>query len=74
MSLSMLDNHPMLTPAMMKRPKCSKVDLQSIPPDQVQAVEALQRECAKNFMDLFWIQVYLDMVRNPGQTGPSDSD
>jgi hypothetical protein len=73
-SLTMLDNHPLLTPAMMKRPGCSKVDLQAIPHDQVEAVDALHRQCVKNYMDLFWIQIYLNMLRNPEQSDPSDSD
>ncbi|WP_098494216.1 hypothetical protein [Collimonas sp. PA-H2] len=66
-TFGMLHSSPLLKPAMEKRPKCPSINLETIPKEQQQSVQALQQLCNKNGVDLFWLQIYLNMISKPAE-------
>jgi hypothetical protein len=64
-SLGMLQSHPLLKPAMEKRSACPLVELKGLTGGQREQIGLLQQLCAKNYQDLFWLQIYLKMLTEP---------
>src|SRR5450830_177131 len=64
-SLGMLQSHPLLKPAMEKRIACPLIELKGLTGEQREQIALLQQLCAKNYQDLFWLQIYLKMITEP---------
>lgn len=63
--VSMLNSNPMLAGAMMSRPRCPIINVETLPSDQRPVVEDLQRLCTRNATELMWLQIYLGMIKEP---------
>ena len=70
-ALRMFDSHPLLMPALQKRPPCPQINLKAIAEDQAPAVAALEELCRRNGKDLFWMQTFIGLVRQPKDSTPS---
>ncbi|WP_025374101.1 hypothetical protein [Advenella mimigardefordensis] len=68
---SMLETNPFLIPAMEERPSCPAIDINAIPAAQAKEVQQLQQLCVRNAKDLFWLKVFVDLVRkSPNPSTP----
>lgn len=66
-AFTMLDDNPLLKPAMEPRPSCPAIDVKAMPAAQARDVQQLQALCARNATDLFWLKVFVDLARGPSR-------
>ena len=64
---AMLDDSPLLKPAMEERPPCPKIDIQTLPEAQARDVQQLQELCERNAKDLFWLKIFIGLARGPSR-------
>jgi hypothetical protein len=64
-AIAMLDNHPLLTPAMTARPPCNKIDLTKLSAPLASEVAQLYAQCTANQSDLLWLRTYVKLITDP---------
>ncbi|SMG52673.1 hypothetical protein [Paraburkholderia susongensis] len=64
-AFTMLDENPLLKPAMEARPPCPAIEIKAIPAAQASDVQQLQALCVRNARDLFWLKVFVGLARGP---------
>ncbi|WP_186041497.1 hypothetical protein [Burkholderia gladioli] len=69
---SMLDNNPLLKPAMEARPSCPAVDVETLPPAKAREILQLQAVCSRDARDLFWLKVFIGLARGPSNVEDSN--
>ena len=62
---TMLDDNPLLKPAMEAHPPCPAIDVRTLPAPQARDVQQLQAVCIRNAKDLFWLKVFIGLARGP---------
>lgn len=64
-AIDMLENNPLLKPAMQTRPPCQPVDVKALPPSLAKDVAQLYSQCITNQQDLFWLKTYVGLITDP---------